>query len=69
MEQDMEQGQPGKVCFKRLVQAGVNTIVTEESRVWEFVGSRWKLGSNPQWPSMAKPNSRQSPIKIEVDSC
>mmetsp|Transcript_39441 Transcript_39441/g.85078 ORF Transcript_39441/g.85078 Transcript_39441/m.85078 type:complete len:146 (+) Transcript_39441:64-501(+) len=31
------------VCFKRLVQAGVNTIVTEESRVWEFVGSRWKL--------------------------
>ena len=33
-----------KVCFKRLVQAGVNTIVTEETRVWEFVGSRWSLG-------------------------
>eukprot|EP00437_Effrenium_voratum_P054977 CAMPEP_0181522814 /NCGR_PEP_ID=MMETSP1110-20121109/67574_1 /TAXON_ID=174948 /ORGANISM="Symbiodinium sp., Strain CCMP421" /LENGTH=126 /DNA_ID=CAMNT_0023653455 /DNA_START=1 /DNA_END=378 /DNA_ORIENTATION=- len=27
--------QAATVCFKRLVQAGVNTIATEETRVWE----------------------------------
>eukprot|EP00928_Gymnodinium_smaydae_P074995 TRINITY_DN58005_c0_g1_i1.p1 TRINITY_DN58005_c0_g1~~TRINITY_DN58005_c0_g1_i1.p1 ORF type:complete len:165 (+),score=33.81 TRINITY_DN58005_c0_g1_i1:82-576(+) len=44
------------VCFKRLVQRGSETVVTEETRVWEFTAvsdhRSWKLvhfhrGSSP----------------------
>mmetsp|Transcript_36803 Transcript_36803/g.102135 ORF Transcript_36803/g.102135 Transcript_36803/m.102135 type:complete len:166 (-) Transcript_36803:95-592(-) len=35
------------VCFKRLVQRGTSTLVTEETRLWEFItncqASGWRL--------------------------